>query len=240
MVSTIEMKQRNRPLPVITINGLKKIYLEGTPEEVQALRDIDLIITSGEFVSIMGTSGSGKSTLLNIVGCMDKSSAGIVKIGEVNITGVPERKLSNIRKKKLGFVFQDMFLINTLSAIDNVLVPLIPFGISKEDRKRAGILLDKAGLGDRMHHKPSEMSGGQKQRVAICRALINEPDIILADEPTGNLDSKTGAEILALLKDINLERGTTIVVVTHDQRVNDYTTRSIELSDGSIVEDTEW
>ncbi|MFW9995091.1 MAG: ABC transporter ATP-binding protein [Candidatus Odinarchaeota archaeon] len=238
MVTNQELPLKIKSTPIVHIGVLKKIYLQGMPGEVRALRGIDLEITSGEFVSIIGASGSGKSTLLNILGCMDKATSGTVWIGDTDVTSVPERKLSKIRKDKIGFVFQDMFLINTISAIDNVLVPLIPFGISKKDRERAARLLEKAGLGDRLHHKPNEMSGGQKQRVAICRALINEPEIILADEPTGNLDSKTGAGILDLLTEINHEKGTTIIIVTHDPRVNEYVSRTIELSDGYIVSDT--
>ncbi|MHA1450322.1 MAG: ABC transporter ATP-binding protein [Candidatus Hodarchaeales archaeon] len=155
----------------------------------------------------------------------------------MDIANVPQHKLNGVRKEKIGFVFQDMFLIGTMNAIDNVLVPLIPFGISKEDRVRAADLLKKAGLEKRMHHKPGEMSGGQKQRVAVCRALINDPLIILADEPTGNLDSKTGSEIMELLRQINREKGTTIIVVTHDPRVSDYATRTIEMTDGLINND---
>ncbi|MHA1166868.1 MAG: ABC transporter ATP-binding protein [Candidatus Hodarchaeales archaeon] len=223
--------------PLIEISGLEKIYLEGSPGEVKALRGVDLSIAQGEFVSIMGASGSGKSTLLNIIGCMDKATRGSVHIDGVDIANVPQHKLNGVRKEKIGFVFQDMFLIGTMNAIDNVLVPLIPFGISKEDRVRAADLLKKAGLEKRMHHKPGEMSGGQKQRVAVCRALINDPLIILADEPTGNLDSKTGSEIMELLRQINREKGTTIIVVTHDPRVSDYATRTIEMTDGLINND---
>ncbi|MFX0095333.1 MAG: ABC transporter ATP-binding protein [Candidatus Hodarchaeota archaeon] len=220
------------------MSDLKKIYLMGTPGEVHALRGINLSINQGEFVSVMGPSGCGKSTLLNILGCMDKPTSGAVKIDNTLITSIPQRKLSRIRKNKIGFVFQDIYLLDSLTALENVLTPLIPYGISKNDRKRAEDLLTKAGLVSRVHHKPNEMSGGQKQRVAICRALINNPPIILADEPTGNLDSKLGAGIMALFATINQEQHTTIIIVTHDLRVANYTSRTIELDDGQIIKDS--
>jgi putative ABC transport system ATP-binding protein len=222
---------------IVEVRNLKKIYLRDTPSEVQALRGVDLEVDVGEFISIMGASGSGKSTLLNILGCMDKSTEGSVRIENTEVTAVPQSQLSRIRKEKIGFVFQDIYLINNLRAIDNVLAPLIPYGISKKDRKRAEDLLKDAGLGNRINHSPNQLSGGEKQRVAICRALINNPKIILADEPTGNLDTKTGTEILNLLRKINQEQGTTIIVVTHDPKVAEYSSRNIIFRDGQIIED---
>jgi len=222
---------------IIETVGLKKTYLKGKPGEVRALRGITLSISQGEFVSIMGPSGSGKSTLLNILGCMDKASEGVARIDNIEITNIPQHKLSAVRKGKIGFVFQDMFLIPTLSALDNVLAPLIPFGVSRNDRKRAEDLLKKVGLENRMKHKPNEMSGGEKQRVAICRSLINNPMMIFADEPTGNMDTVTGKEIMEILTRINKESSTTIVIVTHDPVVASYSTRTVTLTDGNIIND---
>ena len=168
---------------------------------------------------------------------MASATSGQVYIDGTEITSMNQRKLSSIRKNKIGFVFQDIFLIDTISALDNVLLPILPYGIKKEDRARALELMKIAGLEDRMHHKPTELSGGQKQRVAICRALINDPPIVLADEPTGNLDSKTGGEVLELLRRINKEKGITILAVSHDPKLAEFSSRDVMITDGEITRD---
>ncbi|MHA1198026.1 MAG: ABC transporter ATP-binding protein [Candidatus Heimdallarchaeaceae archaeon] len=222
---------------IIEIKDLWRKFFEDSPAEVLALRGVNFRVTKGEFITIMGPSGSGKSTLLTILGCMASATSGQVYIDGTEITSMNQRKLSNIRKNKIGFVFQDIFLIDTISALDNVLLPLLPYGIKKADRERANELLKIAGLEDRMHHKPTELSGGQKQRVAICRALINDPPIVLADEPTGNLDSQTGGEVLALLRKINKEKGITILAVSHDPKLAEYSSRDVMITDGEITRD---
>ncbi|MCE7743118.1 MAG: ABC transporter ATP-binding protein [Candidatus Heimdallarchaeota archaeon] len=222
---------------IIEIKDLWRKFFENTPAEVQALRGVNFRVEKGEFITIMGPSGSGKSTLLTILGCMASATSGEVYIDGTEITQMNQRKLSAIRKNKIGFVFQDIFLIDTISALDNVLLPLLPYGIKKEDKERAKELMKIAGLEDRMHHKPTELSGGQKQRVAICRALINDPPIVLADEPTGNLDSQTGGEVLALLRRINKEKGITILAVSHDPKLAEYSSRDVMITDGEITRD---
>ncbi len=222
---------------IIEIKDLWRKFFEDSPAEVQALRGVNFRVEKGEFITIMGPSGSGKSTLLTIVGCMAPATSGQVFIDGTEITEMNQRKLSEIRKEKIGFVFQDIFLIDTMSALDNVLLPLIPYGITKEDKQRAEELMKTAGLDDRMHHKPTELSGGQKQRVAICRALINDPPIVLADEPTGNLDSKTGGEILELLRKINYEKQITILAVSHDPKLAEFSSRDVMITDGEITRD---
>ena len=222
---------------IIDIEELWRKFFEDTPAEVQALRGVNFKVERGEFITIMGPSGSGKSTLLTILGCMAPATSGQVFIDGTEITEMNQRKLSEIRKNKIGFVFQDIFLIDTLSALDNVLLPLLPYGIKKEDRDRAKELMKTAGLEDRMHHKPTELSGGQKQRVAICRALINDPPIVLADEPTGNLDSQTGGEVLELLRKINQEKNITILAVSHDPKLAEFSSRDVMITDGEITRD---
>jgi putative ABC transport system ATP-binding protein len=222
---------------IIEIKDLWRKFFEGTPAEVQALRGVDFKVEKGEFITIMGPSGSGKSTLLTILGCMASATSGQVYIDGTEITSMNQRKLSTIRKNKIGFVFQDIFLIDTISALDNVLLPILPYGIKKEDRARAIELMKIAGLEDRMHHKPTELSGGQKQRVAICRALINDPPIVLADEPTGNLDSQTGGEVLELLRRINKEKRITILAVSHDPKLAEFSSRDVMITDGEITRD---
>ncbi|MHA1203190.1 MAG: ABC transporter ATP-binding protein [Candidatus Heimdallarchaeaceae archaeon] len=222
---------------IIEIKDLWRKFFEGTPAEVQALRGVNFRVEKGEFITIMGPSGSGKSTLLTILGCMAPITSGQVFIDGTEITKMNQRKLSSIRKEKIGFVFQDIFLIDTISALDNVLLPLLPYGIKKEDKQRAEDLMRTAGLEDRMHHKPTELSGGQKQRVAICRALINDPPIVLADEPTGNLDSKTGGEILELLRKINYEKKITVLAVSHDPKLAEFSSRDVMITDGEITRD---
>jgi len=219
---------------IIEIRDLWKVYFPDTPAEVKALRGVSLIINHGDFISLMGPSGSGKSTLLTLIGCMARPTRGEIILDGINIADLSQTQLSDIRKQKIGFVFQEMYLINTLTALENVLLPLIPYGITKRDKERAIELLKIAGLEHRINHKPTELSGGERQRVAICRALINNAPILLADEPTGNLDSKTGREILNLFKRINEEQGTTIIIATHDPQVQKYTHKTLIMQDGQV------
>jgi putative ABC transport system ATP-binding protein len=202
---------------MITVNNLQKIYgRENT--KVEALKSINMNIQKGEFVSIMGPSGSGKSTLLNILGCLDRSTMGDYILNNIPIHEVTDEGLADIRNKEIGFVFQSFNLLPKLNSIKNVELPLIYMGTPKEKRKELAIsALKKVGLEERMHHKPNELSGGQKQRVAIARAIVTNPSIILADEPTGNLDSKSTNDILNLFKDLN-EEGKTIIMVTHEMK----------------------
>ena len=203
--------------------------------EVHALQGLDLEVPAGEFLSVMGPSGSGKSTLLNVLGCMDKPTTGTVLLDGVDLMQTPRNKLPKLRREKLGFVFQQYHLLNHLTALENVMLPLRYADVSaKEARQRASAMLERVGLGDRIHHRPLELSGGQQQRVAVARALINRPALILADEPTGNLDSKSGDEIMALLRALNTE-GQTIIAVTHDPRVAEQTDRTVMLRDGQVV-----
>ncbi len=219
---------------IIKTYGLYKIYNEGEPSMVTALNNVSFGIETGKMIAIAGPSGSGKSSLLNILGCMDSASAGKAILDGVDITSLSERELSEIRKNKIGFIFQEFLLIPTLSALENVLLPLIPDGISKADREKAMNILEQVGLRDRADHKPKELSGGEKQRVTIARALINSPTIIFADEPTGNLDTKTGDEILAILRELNQNTGVTVVVVSHDPLVWEKTDLLLHLIDGQI------
>lgn len=205
--------------------------------EVQALRGINLIINQGEFVAIMGPSGCGKSTLMHILGCLDRPTSGQVLLDDVDIDELGDNNLADIRNKKVGFVFQTFNLLPKLTAIENIELPLIYSGVTVEERKkRSRDILEIVGLKDRGTHKPAELSGGQSQRVAIARALINKPTIVLADEPTGNLDSKSGAEIIDLFQSLN-QRGATIIVVTHDQEIANHGQRIIRLKDGLVISD---
>ena len=200
----------------------------------KALDNVSFGIEKGKVISIAGPSGSGKSSLLNILGCMDSASRGKVIIEGIDITELQENELADIRKNKVGFIFQEFLLIPTLSALDNVLLPLIPDGIKKLDREKAMNILEMVGLQDRANHKPKELSGGEKQRVAIARALINNPSIIFADEPTGNLDTKTGDEIISILKNLSDKTGVTVVIVSHDPRVWNKTDLMLKLEDGRL------
>lgn len=223
---------------VISLRNVQKIYETGN-EKVFALRGIDFSIFSGEFVSIMGPSGSGKSTCMNMIGCLDVPSAGDVEIDGKKTKSMTENELAVLRNETIGFVFQQYFLIPSLTVLENVMLPLRYRGIPKAEREaRARDALQKVGLADRMKHFPSELSGGQKQRTAIARAAVNEPRIILADEPTGALDSETGLAVLRLFQNIN-NGGTTIVIVTHDARIGASTKRCIKIFDGKIESDTE-
>jgi putative ABC transport system ATP-binding protein len=219
---------------MITLTNIKKVYRTDEIETV-ALDNINIDIKKNEFVSIMGPSGCGKSTLLNIIGLLDSPSEGLMTIGDTDVTKMNEKQLAKFRNEKLGFVFQSFHLINTLNVIDNVELPLLYRGVkAKERRERAEEILTKVGLVHRMRHFPSQLSGGQCQRVAIARAIVGNPEIILADEPTGNLDSKMGVEVMDLLHKLNSE-GRTIVMVTHNDEQAKQTSRIIRLFDGQQV-----
>jgi len=221
---------------IINIEHIAKIYQVGS-EEVHALADVSLKIDKGEYVAIMGPSGSGKSTLMNVLGCLDTPTRGIYNFKGVNVSQMNDNELAAIRNKEIGFVFQTFNLLPRSDALHNVELPLIYAGVSSYERKeRAKIALEQVGLADRMHHKPNELSGGQRQRVAIARALVTNPSIILADEPTGNLDTKTGEDIMALFHEIS-EQGNTIILVTHEEYIAEHAARIIRLRDGLIEKD---
>ncbi len=223
--------------PVIAVQGVTKVYTMGDIE-VRALRGIDVTIWPGEMVAIMGPSGSGKSTLMNMLGCLDVPTEGTYKLDGVNVSELSDSELAEIRCRKIGFVFQSFNLLPRTSARANVELPLIYAGIgSRQRRKRAEEMLNLVGLGERLDHKPSELSGGQQQRVAIARALTNQPAMILADEPTGNLDSKTSIEILQLFQQLNREQGITIIFVTHEPDIAAYCKRVIYVRDGVVERD---
>ena len=221
---------------VVRISDVIKTFYMGKVE-VRALQGLNLDILKGEFVSIMGPSGCGKSTLMHIVGCLDRPTSGHVHLDEVDVDELDDNNLAEIRNKKVGFVFQTFNLLPKLNAIENVELPLIYAGVKLEERrKKAAELLETVGLKERIYHKPSELSGGQSQRVAIARALVNNPSIVLADEPTGNLDSKSGDEIIRLFNDLNA-RGITLIIVTHDPDIASQSKRIVRLKDGLVVSD---
>jgi len=221
---------------IIEIKDMGKIYKNGNIK-VEALKHVNLSIEKGEFVSIMGPSGSGKSTLMNIIGCLDRNTSGCYELDGVNISSLNDIELAKIRNLKIGFVFQSFNLLPRISALRNVELPMIYAGVSpKERRKRAMDSLERVGLLERMHHKPNELSGGQRQRVAIARSLVNNPAIILADEPTGNLDSASGEENMALFQELNRE-GVTIVLVTHEPDIAEHTKRVVSFRDGILIKD---
>lgn len=220
---------------VIEANQLTKVYIMGEVQ-VNALCGLSMKVRRGEVVSIMGPSGSGKSTLMNIIGCLDRPTSGDYILDGVNVSNLKDDQLASIRNHKVGFVFQSFNLLPRATALVNVELPMRYSGVRSGRRERARAALQAVGLEDRLTHRPSELSGGQQQRVAIARALVNDPAIILADEPTGNLDSKSGVEIMHLLLNLNQERGTTLVIVTHDPEVAAQTQRIIHIRDG-MVED---
>lgn len=221
--------------PVIRIRGVTKTYVLGVTT-VHALRGLDLDVHRGEFVAIMGPSGSGKSTLMNVIGCLDQPSSGTYELDGRETNGLKDDELAVIRNQKIGFVFQMFNLLPRTSAVDQVELPLVYAG-RKNRRALAAAALASVGLSERMHHKPSELSGGQQQRVAIARALVTEPAILLADEPTGNLDTRSSEEIMALLQKLNRERGITIVFVTHETDIAGHMQRTIQIRDGRVVRD---
>lgn len=219
---------------MIQLESITKTYLLGK-ENVNVLNNISLRIEQGEFVAIMGPSGSGKSTLMNMIGCLDKPSTGTYNLSGENVSHYSENELARVRNQSIGFVFQQFHLLPRLSALKNVELPMIYAGVSKSERlSRAEEALIKVGLADRMDHLPNALSGGQKQRVAIARAIVNKPKIILADEPTGALDSKTSAAIMEQFRELNQEEGVTIIVVTHESEVAEYAQRTIFVRDGMI------
>ena len=225
-----------KPTPVIQISDLTKVYKLGGGNDVHALRGVSLDIFPGEMVAIMGPSGSGKSTLMNMIGCLDSPSGGQYFLDGLLVSDLVDDELAEVRNRKIGFIFQKYNLLARANAVENVELPLRYSDDPSNMTERAKAMLELVGLGDRMDHKPNELSGGQQQRVAVARALVNDPAIILADEPTGNLDSVSGQEVLELLLKLNREKGTTIVVVTHDQGVASKAQRTIRLFDGKIVE----
>lgn len=230
------------PKKLIEVKDVWKIYdMEGAEGEegtkVQALRGLNVTVNKGDFLIVMGPSGSGKSTAMSIIGCLDRPSKGHVILDGEDIAKMSESTLAKIRGRKIGFVFQKFNLINSLSAIENVALPLVFQGVSEGERnERAKELLETVKLGHRLNHRPTQMSGGEQQRVAIARALANDPEIILADEPTGNLDSKTGAEVMAMLRELHEKENKTVVLITHDIRLKLNYERVIYLKDGKNVE----
>ena len=219
---------------IITVDNVNKTYKNGSLE-LQVLKNISFKVDKGEFLAIMGSSGSGKSTMMNILGCLDNQYEGKYILDGIDISKSTENELSEIRNKKIGFIFQSFNLLPRLTALENVELPLIYSSVPKEERhKRANELLEMVGLKERTHHRPDELSGGQRQRVAIARALVNNPSIILADEPTGNLDSKSEAEIIEILQKLN-KMGKTIVIVTHEPNIGEIAQRKIVFKDGEII-----
>lgn len=222
--------------PLIEVHDLTKVYQMGDVE-VQALAGVELNIGAGEMVAIMGPSGSGKSTLMNIIGCLDQPSDGTYLLDGVDVGSLNDNELAAIRNQKIGFVFQQYMLLQRTSALRNVELPMLYSDSRGSRRQRAINALEAVGMGDRLHHKPNELSGGQQQRVAIARALVNEPRIIMADEPTGALDSRTGEEIMGIFQRLNRQQGITVILVTHDAEVARHANRVISLRDGVIASD---
>ena len=224
--------------PMITLRDIWKIYQIGT-QQVNALQGVDLDIQKNEYVALMGPSGSGKSTLMNVIGCLDTPSRGTYILNNQDVSNLSDDELAEIRNKEIGFVFQTFNLLPRYSALENVALPMIYAGYSKSDRsERAKEVLGMVSLTDRVDHKPNELSGGQRQRVAVARALVNNPSIILADEPTGNLDSSTSYEIMALFQDIH-DAGNTVILVTHEEDIAQYAHRIVRLRDGKVEEDVQ-
>jgi putative ABC transport system ATP-binding protein len=226
----------NDSAPVIDLQGIVKVYGMGTIA-LEVLHGVSLTVARGEYVAIMGPSGSGKSTLMNIVGCLDRATRGTYHLDGTDVSQLDDNELAQIRLHKLGFVFQGFNLLGRATALDNVALPLFYAGIgTRERRERAMRVLSEMGLGDRARHKPAELSGGQQQRVAIARALANDPAVLLADEPTGNLDSATSEELLALFRKLN-DEGHTLIMVTHDENVARHARRIVRLRDGNVISD---
>ncbi|HEU5298797.1 MAG TPA: ABC transporter ATP-binding protein [bacterium] len=222
--------------PTVRLDGITKVYRLGKVE-VQALRGVSLAIASGEFVAIMGPSGSGKSTLMNLIGCLDRPTAGTYVLDGRDVSGMGDDALAEVRNRRVGFIFQTFNLLPRLSALKNVEMPMVYAGVPRPERRaRAVEALERVGLGGRLHHAPPELSGGEQQRVAIARALANRPALLLADEPTGNLDSRAGEEILAIFQELN-RAGITIAMVTHDREVAEHCARILTMRDGRLVRD---
>ena len=221
---------------ILEAHGLTKVYRRGA-SEVRAVDGIDLSVGPGEFMSIMGRSGSGKTTLLDLLGCLLRPTGGQLSIDGRNVTGASDGDLATIRRERIGFVFQEFNLIPTLTAIENVMLPLRYGPRRRDGRQRATELLELVGLGGRLTHRPTELSGGEQQRVAIARALINDPAVVLADEPTGELDSATSERLMGTLRDLNVDRGVTIIIVTHDAGIAGATDRVVRLQDGAVMTD---
>ncbi len=238
--STLLKETRSAPPdagPVIRLEDVYKTYDLGEVQ-VHALRGVSLSIAKGEFVAIMGASGSGKSTLMNILGCLDRPTRGRYFLDGVDVSAMPKQELAHIRNRKLGFVFQQFNLLSRTSAVENVELPAVYAGIAPEERRRRALdALARVGLAERAGHYPSQLSGGQQQRVAIARALVNHPQILLADEPTGNLDSRTSVEIMEILQQLNSEEGLTVILVTHEPDIGQYARRVLEFRDGRIRTD---
>jgi len=221
---------------IIDFNGISRFFYVGT-ETVKALLEVDIIIKENEFVAIMGPSGSGKSTMMNILGCLDTPTAGTYNLNGQDVSKMTDSELADVRNREIGFIFQTFNLLPRSTALENVMLPLVYAGVGKTERiKRSEDTLASVQLSDRMNHRPNELSGGQRQRVAVARALVNNPSIVLADEPTGNLDSKTSLEILGLLEEIH-RLGNTIIVVTHEEEVAQHAHRIIRMLDGRIASD---
>lgn len=221
-------------MALITLQNIFKTYAMGSTQ-INALDGLNCTIDEGEYVALMGPSGSGKSTLMNVIGCLDSPTSGIYLLNEKDVSSMSDDALATVRNIEIGFVFQSFNLLPRTSALENVALPLVYAGIGKKERiERAQVVLQKVGLGDRGNHKPNELSGGQRQRVAIARALVNNPSIVLADEPTGNLDSKSSYEIMQLFKEIH-EEGNTVVMVTHEEEIATYAKRTIRMIDGKLA-----
>jgi putative ABC transport system ATP-binding protein len=231
---TVEPKRRGAGM--VELNDVSKVYRTDRIETL-ALDSIDIEVERGEFVSVMGPSGCGKSTLLNLMGLLDAPSQGRVSLDGETIEGYGDRAVARLRNEKVGFVFQEFHMVSDLKVLDNVEIPLLYRKLANRERRRMALeALDRVGLSSRVHHFPSQLSGGQQQRVAIARAIVGRPQLVLADEPTGNLDSRMGGEVLEILKDLNTNHGTTVVMVTHDQRLADETQRTFRLFDGRQVQ----
>lgn len=223
----------NSSYPLISIKNLTKTYVLGE-QIVNALKGVSLDINKGEYLALMGPSGSGKSTLMNIMGCLDSPSQGEYWLNQKEVSKMSDSELSSVRNEEIGFVFQTFNLLNRMTALENVALPLVYSGISRRNREeRAALVLERVGLQDRMQHKPNELSGGQRQRVAVARALVNNPNLLLADEPTGNLDTKTSHEIMALFEEIH-NQGNTIVLVTHEEDIAQHAKSIVRLRDGMV------
>jgi putative ABC transport system ATP-binding protein len=226
-------------VPVVSVRDLEKVYDLGGAAQVHALRGVTLDISAGEFVALTGPSGSGKSTFMHLLGCLDRPTSGQYSLNGQNVAALSKRELSRVRNRELGFVFQGFNLLPRTSALENVELPLLYAGVTsaRERRQRATAALESVGLGERLEHHPNQLSGGQQQRVAIARALVNRPRLLLADEPTGNLDTRTSIEVMQIFQKLNTEQGLTIVLVTHEPDIAQYGSRIVAFRDGRVISD---